>query len=57
MDQDDNRNTQGYPLVAVSQRLRRALRQVSNRSRWEAEDMRRWRERSLADKGADDPSR
>jgi hypothetical protein len=57
MDQDDKRNTQGYPRVAVSQRLRRALRQVSNRSRWEAEELRRWRERALADKGAADSSR
>ena len=43
MNQRENVRQAGYPQVAASQRLRRMLQQVRNRSRWGAAVMQRWR--------------
>ena len=43
MNRDEIMQRADYPRVAMSQRLRRTLQQVRNRSRWGAVAIRRWR--------------
>ncbi len=43
MNRDEIMPRADYPRVAMSQRLRRTLQQVRNRSRWGAVAIRRWR--------------
>lgn len=43
MNRNEMMQREGYPRIAMSQRLRRMLQQVRNRSRWGVAAMQRWR--------------
>jgi len=43
MNRDGTTQKAGYPRIAISQRLRRTLQQVRNRSHWGAAVMQHWR--------------